>query len=178
MSIRTPISKDDIIKMKQELFALEQAFNLLDVHIVITDVNGNIVYANRKAEMVTGYSLSEMLGKNPGDLWGGNDDNALYEKMWKTIKIDKKPFFGRVKNKNKMGLEYVQELHITPLLDSQGNPKYFISMEPEVTIQSKIEADLVNKSRQITELMEMLKQNEQKISDLNKYLSAAKPKTN
>ena len=41
-----------------------------DNHIVITDTEGIVVYANHGAEITTGYSAKEMNGNTPR-LWGG-----------------------------------------------------------------------------------------------------------
>lgn len=170
MGIRTTITEKEIGEMKKELSSLEQAFDLLDVHILITDINGNILYANKAAQKMTGYSMQEMLGKNPGDLWGGHEPNSFYANMWKTIKDDKKPFVGRVRNMNKNGFEYTQELHIIPLLDDRGSAKYFVSMQPDVTMQVRNENQQVKNTQERTNLYNQLMQSERRISDLTKKL--------
>ncbi len=171
MPVRKPITPEEIAQMKKELIPLEQTFELLDVHIVITDREGNILYANKAAQRITGFSLAEMLGKNPGDLWGGHEKDALYAQMWKTIKEDKKPFVCRVTNRKKAGAEFVQELHITPLLDERGEVKYFVSMEPDVTQQVVVEKHMVDISKQRSDLMVALSSSEHKISDLLKQIN-------
>ncbi|MFA4922778.1 MAG: FAD-binding oxidoreductase [Ignavibacteriaceae bacterium] len=49
--------------------ALDNAFN----HIVITDLEGKIAYANYGAEIITGFTIKEMVGNTPR-LWGGLDE--------------------------------------------------------------------------------------------------------
>jgi PAS domain S-box-containing protein len=46
--------------------AVQNAFN----HIIISDVDGKIIYANNAVERITGYSTKEIIGKTPR-LWGG-----------------------------------------------------------------------------------------------------------
>src|SRR3989344_1570990 len=78
-------------------------------------------------------SPEEVIGKNPGDLWGGKMPDEFYKKMWHTIKEEKKPFVGKVENVRKDGTSYWQELHISPILDPNGNVQFFIAVEPNIT---------------------------------------------
>lgn len=169
--MRTQVKPEEIAKMKQELTNLEKAFDLLDVHVIVTDQHANIIYANAAAQRATGYTLDEMLGKNPGDLWGGNESDIFYQQMWKTIKEDKVPFVGRVRNKNKQGEYYFQEIHITPLLDEKDEAKYFVALEPDVTAKVINEQQLVANSQKLTDLFDLLLKSEQRIIDLNRHLT-------
>jgi PAS domain S-box-containing protein len=132
MQIRSQLSGEELKKYISEITPLKKGFDLLADHVVITDENAAILYANKAAEKATGFSAEEMLGKNPGDLWGGNMPDDFYKEMWKTIKEDKKPFVGEVLNKRKDGKEYWQEMHISPMLDEAGNVKFFIAVEPNI----------------------------------------------
>jgi len=138
MSVRRAIAKDVGVTL-EELEALRKGFDLLSDHVIITDENANVLYANRAVEEKTGYSLSEVIGKNPGDVWGGEMPKEFYEKMWHTIKSEKKPFVGEVKNVRKDGSEYWQELHVYPILDNKGEVKFFIGIEPDITDRKKSE---------------------------------------
>lgn len=109
--------------------------DLLDVHTIITDDNAKILYANPAALANTGFSQKEVLGKNPSDLWGGNMSEEFYQKMWKTIKIDKKKFVSEIRNVHKDGSESWQEIHITPILDEKDNIELFVAVE--IPIQDK-----------------------------------------
>lgn len=117
----------------EQIQALKNGFDLLSDHVVITDTDSHILYANKAVENKTGYSHDEIIGKRPGDLWGGAMPKEFYEKMWQTIKMEKKPFVGEVQNKKKDGTVFWQELHITPVLDASGEVKFFIGIEPDIT---------------------------------------------
>lgn len=101
--------------------------------IVITDVDGYILFINEATEKITGYSREEIMHSKAGVLWGGQMDNAFYEKMWDTIKNKKKPFQGIVKNKRKNGEEYYALIKIAPVLDSNKKVVSFIGTERDVT---------------------------------------------
>lgn len=135
--MRTPISLRNLEERLREIQNLKNAFDLWKEHVVITDENANILYANKAVEQNTGYAEWEIIGKNPADLWGGNMPKELYEKMWHTIKDEKKPFVAEVHNKRKDGTKYWQELHISPVLDEHNEIKFFIGIEPNITDEKK-----------------------------------------
>lgn len=108
-------------------------FDLLGDHVIITDADAHILYANKAVERNTGFSPEEYLGKNPADLWGGQMPQEFYEKMWRTIKTEKYPFVAEVRNKRKDGTSYWQELHISPILNEKGGVRFFIGVEPNIT---------------------------------------------
>src|SRR3989304_2718509 len=77
-------------------------------------------YAKDIEPFKTGFSAEEILGRNPGDMWGGNMPREFYEKMWDTIKNKKQPFAGEVLNKRKDGVETWQEIRILPTSTELG----------------------------------------------------------
>lgn len=124
-------------KKMQVILPLKRGFDKLDDHVIITDPKGNILYANKAVEKKTGFPLRQVLGKKPGDLWGGNMPKSFYKKMWHTIVVEKKPFVGEVKNKKKDGTFYWQELRISPVKNRSGKIQCFIGVEPDITERKK-----------------------------------------
>ncbi len=129
MPIRKPLSPQKLSSIKVRAAKKARGFDAFPEHVVITDSNAVIVYANKAAEESTKFSPEEILGKNPADLWGGNMPKEFYDKMWQTIKKSKKPFVGNVKNTRRDGSEQWQELYITPLLDAKKEVTYFMGVE-------------------------------------------------
>lgn len=97
-------------------------------HIIITDPEGKVLYANKAAEKMTGYSLEEMLGNTPG-LWGKQMSSEFYRQLWDTIRLRKEVFEGEVTNKRKDGARYRAFARITPILDEKRRVLYFIGNE-------------------------------------------------
>lgn len=121
---------EDLVKFK---LAVEEASD----HVIITDVDGKILYANNAAERITGYSREEMAGKTPR-LWGGRMEKDFYANFWKTIKTEKQPFFGEINNRRKNGELYVAEIHIAPVV-SNGNIRFFVGIERDITKEKQID---------------------------------------
>lgn len=124
--------------------AVDQSIN----HIIMTDTNGVIKYANKAAEITTGYTFEEMVGNTPR-LWGGLMDEKHYREFWKTLKIDKKPFKGEFKNQRKNGDEYYALAMVSPILSGSGELMGFLGIEQDIT-ETKISEDNLKK---LTDLM-------------------------
>lgn len=139
MTLRRPLSKNKLIQQIRKTKPLVEGFARLSDHVIITDENANILYANKAVESNTGFSVKEVISKNPADLWGGKMPKEFYKQMWHTIKIEKKPFVGEVRNVRKDGKEYWQELHISPILNTHSEVKFFIGIEPNITDRKKKE---------------------------------------
>jgi len=169
MSQRTPLSPEELSKKIQEITPLPSVFDLVGVHVVITDENANILYMNKAAEKQTGFSREESIGKTPGDLWGGNEDEEVYKKLWMDIKTNKTTFAAKMKNKRKDGTEMYQQLSITPVLDDAGNIKYFIAIEPDVTTE-QMKTD--NLQIQVNLLFQSAVDRELTMTQLKKELAA------
>lgn len=137
--MRVPISTENLAKHLKQIENLKSGLDSSPLHIIITDENANVLYANKTVEKNTGFSQQEAVGKNPADLWGGKMPKKFYEDMWRTIKIEKKPFSGEVQNVKKDGTLYWQNLLVTPVLDENGEVKFFIGIEPNITEKKKSE---------------------------------------
>lgn len=132
----TTSPQDDVIAMlNKELsdllrfkIAIEQVFN----HVVITDKEQKILFANMAAQKMTGYSVDELIGSTPR-IWGGQMGKEFYQDMWRTIAQEKKPFKAQVKNRRKNGDLYYAILTITPLIGADGEIQGYVGVEENVS---------------------------------------------
>lgn len=122
---------------KEELNRFKLAVEYATDHIIMTDPTGVIVYANIAATKVTGYSAEEMMGKTPA-LWGRQMDATYYKKMWETISVKKEQYFGEVRNMRKGGVLYDAEVHIAPVVDTQGSIQFYVGIERDITELKKL----------------------------------------
>lgn len=105
--------------------------------VIITDKNGVIKWANPAYEKLTGYSVGEVINKNPKILKSGKQDPAFYKELWGTITAGK-VWKGELWNKRKDGVIYLEEQSITPVKDEQGNVTHFISIKRDITQQHEL----------------------------------------
>ena len=96
------------------------------VLIIQTDLDGNITYANSKFRDVSGYTLDELLGKNHNIIRHPDMPDAIFKKMWDTIK-DGQVYNGIIKNLRKDGSYFWVDLEIMPIKDNNKNIIGYIS---------------------------------------------------
>jgi PAS domain S-box-containing protein len=125
------------VELQKFQLAVENAHD----HIVITDADGIVVFANKAVETITGYTVEEVLGKKAGSsgLWGGHMEKSVYESFWNLIKKEKKTFVGEFTNIRKNGEQYVAEAHVSPILDANGNVIYFMGIERDITRAKEVD---------------------------------------
>ncbi|MEJ0053999.1 MAG: PAS domain-containing sensor histidine kinase [bacterium] len=125
----------------EELEKFKLAVDGVSEHIVITDPEGIILFANPAAERITGFTRAEILGKKSGsrELWGGLMDTDFYRTLWQTIKVEKKTFSGEIKNHRKSGEEYDAHTVISPILDDEGGVEFFVAIERDITKEKEVD---------------------------------------
>jgi PAS domain S-box-containing protein len=125
----------------QELQKFKLAVEFASDHIIITDPQGTVIYANAAATKITGFSKKEIIGKKAGSkqLWGGLMDEKFYQSLWSTIKDKKQTFAGEVTNHRKNGETYIAQTSIAPVLDDNGQVRYFVGIERDITKEKQIE---------------------------------------
>jgi len=106
--------------------AVKNAYN----HIVITDDDGKILYANQATQRITGYPHSEIIGSTPR-LWGKQMPLSFYKKLWHCIKEERNPFIGQVTNKRKNGEKYEAHVTVSPIIKKDGELIGFVGIEEE-----------------------------------------------
>lgn len=133
--------KDKIEQHTVELQKFQLAVDNAHDHIVITDPDGAILYANKGVEKITGFSRDEIYAKKAGDkkLWGGFMGQQFYVNFWKKIKTEKKVFIGEFNNRRKNGQSYIAESQVSPILDENGNVLYFVGIERDITKAKEID---------------------------------------
>jgi PAS domain S-box-containing protein len=144
------ISRDITHKKETEhaLVKLSQAVEQSPVSIVITDTEGNIEYANPKACETTGYSMRELLGKNPRVLKSGDTPAEEYRILWNSITSGKQ-WKGLFHNKKKNGELYWESATIAPIRDNGGNTTHFLGVKENITERLAVENALRESEAQL-----------------------------
>ena len=111
------------VKLKEDLFGFKTAIENSYNSIVITDADSNIIYVNDVAQIESGYSKEELMGKNPRILKSGKNDNRFYNDMHEALNKGKK-WEGEFINKRKDGSLYYEKASIMPIFQSGKLVKY------------------------------------------------------
>jgi two-component system cell cycle sensor histidine kinase/response regulator CckA len=128
-------------RAEMERASLVAAVEQTAEQIVITDAKGNIQYCNPSFERLTGYSRSEVIGRNPRFLKSGRQDAQFYRDLWTTI-VGGGIWTGGFINHKKDGTVFHAEGTISPIHDAAGNLTGFVSATRDVTDRLRLEDQL------------------------------------
>ncbi len=141
-------ASDKAIKSSNELRKYFRAIDQSANSIVITDIDGNLEYVNPKFESVTGYSLDEVVGKNPRILKSGRQRIEFYEKLWSTISAGE-VWTGVFHNKRKDGTLYWESATIAPVIDQNGVVTNYVAVKEDITARRVAEEQVRKLSRAV-----------------------------
>lgn len=108
---------------------VEIALKLFDQSIegiIVTNEENKIILINETFTKMTGYTIEDVLNKDPNVLSSGLQEKEFYDSMWKEIKQNGK-WQGKLRNRKKSGLVYDENLKITTLRDANGKIIYYIA---------------------------------------------------
>jgi len=148
----------DINNQKEELVLL---MNSLDKNVIYskTDLRGNITHASDAFCKISGYTKSELIGKNHNIVRHQDTPSSCFTTMWKRLKKEES-FDIELKNKKKDGSFYWVSLHLEPEYNSNKKIIGYSSLIQDITDKKAIE--------------ELSKNLEIKIADRTKELSLQK----
>ncbi|SNB44721.1 PAS domain S-box protein [Geobacter sp. DSM 9736] len=126
---------------EQELRKLYRAITDSPSIVMITDNRGNIEYVNPKFTEITGYTLTEVAGKNPALLKSGEMNPDELRRMWETISSGDE-WHGEFINRKKNGEIYLERASISPVKELDGVITHFVAVKEDVTEQKRIEREL------------------------------------
>ena len=69
--------------MNDYLQLLAKAMELGPLPVLITDSKGIIIFANTRMSQLSGYSIGELIGKNPNLLSANETKQEVYDDLWK-----------------------------------------------------------------------------------------------
>jgi len=98
----------------------------------ISDLKGNIIYANDHFCEISGYSLDEIIGKPHSIVRHPDMTKEVFENLWKTIK-NKQVWKGIIKNRAKDGSTYIVQATIIPIVDKHGHIKEYVGIRHNIT---------------------------------------------
>ncbi len=119
-------------KVENELLKLSQAVEQSPNTIIITDLDGTIVYVNAAFELATGYTKAEAIGKNPRLFQSGKTPKNYYDEMWKEL-LGGNIWRGEFINKRKNGSEYIEAVKVAPIFQPNGRITHYMAIKEDIS---------------------------------------------
>jgi PAS domain S-box-containing protein len=138
------VTLQDITKRRQvaeEARKLSRVVKSSPSAVAITDTEGRLEYVNPRFTEMTGYSVDEVIGKNPRVLNAGIQPKEFYQKLWSTIKAGKE-WHGVFANKRKNGEVYWENARIAVITDENGEITNFVKLAEDITKRRQTEKAL------------------------------------
>lgn len=109
--------------------------------IIITDLDQQILYANKGFHDMCGYTFDEVNGKRPSDLLQGPETDVSVSKEIARKLSTFQHVNERLLNYHKDGHPYWVNLNIFPLFDESNKPSHFMAIETLVQTEKADELD-------------------------------------
>ncbi len=120
--------------------------------IVVTNIEGEIEYANPAFLKTYGLKLKDVMGKKPNIIKSGTHDRDFYEKMWQVI-LSGKAFRGVCVNSTKNGELLYEEKTITPLKSGKKKITGFVSIGKDISDRIMSDKIIHDRNRRIALLL-------------------------
>ncbi|MDO1451269.1 PAS domain-containing protein [Rhodocytophaga aerolata] len=162
-------------QMSRIISEIEAQTNIVNSIAIVskTDLQGNITYVNEQFLKWSKYSREEVLGNNHRFLKSGDQEDKIFEELWKTISSGK-VFRGQIKNKAKDGTFYWVDAIIAPILDERGKPKEYIAQRFVINEVKEKEAQLSQAMEQAQTLEKRIRQHMQQSPEKVVYITNTK----
>lgn len=142
-----------IIETENYLKLLSKAIEYSPSSVVITTLDGTIEYVNPKFEELTGYGISEVIGKNPNILKSGHTSSLEYQDLWRTIR-NGKTWEGELKNKKKSGEFYWERAFIGPVYNDRQELYRYIAVKQDITVEKALSEQMERERRDLDDLIQ------------------------
>jgi diguanylate cyclase (GGDEF)-like protein/PAS domain S-box-containing protein len=109
--------------------------------ILVADAQSNILRVNHAFTEITGYSMDEIVGKNPRILSSGRHPKEFYAQMWNSLNTTG-AWKGEIWNRRKNGEVYPERLTITAVKDGDGTVTHYVASLADITLRKAAEEEI------------------------------------
>lgn len=126
----------------EQIRLLSRAVEASPISIVMSDVDGRIIYTNPKFSEISGYTFAEVRGQNPRIFKSEQTPPETYQELWQTI-LTGQTWSGEFVNRRKDGSLYWEWALISPIVDPNSNQiTHFVAIKEDITRRKQMEMEL------------------------------------
>jgi diguanylate cyclase (GGDEF)-like protein/PAS domain S-box-containing protein len=100
--------------------------------MVVSDADNRIVTANPAFTSLTGYTINEVVGRNPNILKSGKQSKAFYQEMWRELEAVGH-WHGEIWNRRKNGDNFAEWLSINIIYNENGSKRLHVAIFSDIT---------------------------------------------
>jgi two-component system cell cycle sensor histidine kinase/response regulator CckA len=141
---------EDITERKQAEEKIREQAALLDnaqEAVGVRSLEHRLIYWNKGAERLYGWTAKEALGKNPVEFLFKDNEEPPQLIEAKRIVLEQGEWTGELHQVTKDGREVIVESHWTLVYDSEGKPKSILVINTDITDKKMFEAHLLRAQR-------------------------------
>jgi diguanylate cyclase (GGDEF)-like protein/PAS domain S-box-containing protein len=129
----------DITPQKQLQDSMRLAMTLYQFSneaVMVTDKDNLITQVNPAFTRMTGYELTDVVGKNPSMFQSGRHDKSFYKKMWRQL-ADSGYWQGEIWDRRKDGAVHAKWLSVSVIRNHEGRVEHHVAQFTDITEKKK-----------------------------------------
>lgn len=138
--------------------------------IIITDPQRRAIWLNDAFTAMSGYSLEDLRGTEPGTLLQGRDTDPEAARAISQAASHRRDVRVEILNYARDGRPYWVDLRLTPVCDASGQLTHFISVMRDITERK----DLERRNEEMSQAEEMRQSERQLLAQTSEWLYSAK----
>jgi PAS domain S-box-containing protein len=144
-------------KAEAEVHKLSLVARLINSGVILTDIEKKIIWANEGMQKLTGYTVTEMIGKTPRLFQSEKTDAETLARINQQLKLQQS-IKVELQNIRKDGICYWIELNIQPFWDEYENLSGYLAIQVDITERKRYEEELKKSLLRETDLNQMKSQ--------------------
>ncbi|RBW64989.1 PAS domain-containing sensor histidine kinase [Vibrionales bacterium C3R12] len=143
-SVSLTLLGEDVTKQKMAQDQLQQLSHAVENSqnsVMITDIQGRIVYVNPVFNELTEYSREEVIGRTPKFLQSGEMPESEYHSLWETLKSGNE-WHGEFHNVTKSGNFFWERARISPVKDIENRILYYVAVKQDITEEKRLAKEI------------------------------------
>jgi PAS domain S-box-containing protein len=139
--------RDEVIRKQAETIILEQAalLNIATDAIMVRNLDQQVLFWNKSAERLYGWTAAEVLGRNINELFQTAPATELTQAI--ATVVEKGEWQGELVKTKKDGTETIVASRWTLVRDEQGQPKSILTVDTDITDKKSLEKQFLRAQR-------------------------------